>query len=139
MKKYIFLLLSLLVLASCKKYEEDGSIFRAEKRLLKTWLYSEKVLADGTIQTPANTYTQTFYEDGTMLLTSDYDTAYTESHWKWEFIDDKTKIRSTLDNWDTYILSDIVKLTNTEFWRRTQLIDNGEVLGEPDLEKHIVL
>ncbi|NOQ70704.1 MAG: hypothetical protein GQ574_01810 [Crocinitomix sp.] len=139
MKTYFFFLLPLLILASCKKFEEDGTTFQAEKKLTKSWVYSEKILSDGTVYTPVFTYIQTFNEDGTMLLTSDYDTAFTVSNWKWEFVDGKTKIRSTLGNWDTYIFSDIVKLTDTEFWIKTQLIDNGEVFGLPDLEKHIAL
>jgi hypothetical protein len=138
-KILFFLLLPLLAFASCKKYAEDGSTFQAEKKLTRTWLYAEKTLSDGTIYTPVYTYTSTFYENGTMVLTSDYDTAYTESNWKWEFVEGKEKIRSTLGNWDTYILSDIIKLTDTEFWIKTQLIDNGEVYGLPDLEKHTAL
>ncbi len=139
MKVYFFLVLPILIFASCKKYEEDGSTFRAEKKLLKTWVYSEKILSDGTIYKPVYTYTQTYFEDGTMILASDYDTAYTELNWKWEFVDKKMSIRSTLDNWDTYILSKIIKLTDTELWIKTNLIDNGEVYGLPDLEKHIAL
>jgi hypothetical protein len=139
MKAYLFFLLPLLIFASCKKYSEDGTTFQADKKLTKSWLYSEKTLSDGTIYTPVFTYTQTFYEDGTMLLTSDYDTAYTESNWTWEFLDGNMSYRNTLENWNTYILCDIVKLTDTDLWIKTQFIDNGEVFGLPDLEKHTAL
>lgn len=139
MKGCFFFLVSFLLIASCEKYEEDGSTFRAKQKLTKSWVFISKTLPDGTVLTTQTKFTETFYEDGTMLLTSDYDTAYSESTWIWEFIDGKMSIRSTLGNWDTYILSKIVKLTDDELWIRTNLIDNGEVYGEPDLEKHNAL
>jgi hypothetical protein len=139
MKLFFVLFFPLLFFGSCKKYSEDGNTFQAEKKLTKSWIYSSKTLSDGTVYTTENTYIQTYYEDGTMLLTSDYDTVITETYWVWEFVDGKKSIRSTLGNWDTYIISEIVKLTETELWIKTNLIDNGEVFGSPDLEKHNAL
>lgn len=78
MRLFLFLLFPLMLTASCKKYEEDGSTFRAKKKLTKSWVYEAKVLSDGTVLTPEHTYIQTFKEEGSMLLTSGFDTAYTE-------------------------------------------------------------
>ena len=74
-----------------------------------------------------------------MLLTSDFDTAYTELNWQWEFLDGKMSYRNTLDNWGSYILCEIIKLTKSELWIRTQGFDNGVTYGEPDLEKYSAL
>jgi len=139
MRLFLFLLFPLMLTASCKKYEEDGSTFRAKKKLTKSWVYEAKVLSDGTVLTPEHTYIQTFKEDGTMLLTSDFDTAYTELNWQWEFLDGKMSYRNTLDNWGSYILCEIIKLTKSELWIRTQGFDNGVTYGEPDLEKYSAL
>jgi hypothetical protein len=121
MKAYL-LLLPFLILASIKKHTEGGSTFQADKKLLKTCLYAEKTLSNVTVCAPVYSYAQTFHEDGIMLLTSDFYAAYSVLNWTWGFTDTERKIRSTLDYWDTYVLSDIIKLTDTNLWKRRYLL-----------------
>lgn len=104
----------LVITSSCGKYEEgpEFTVLTKKQRLIGDWKIVEAMI-DGQAQNvdDYSDYTLTFERDGTARITYG---ALTHKG-TWEFIEDKTKLR-TLDLTGQTAEPTIIRLTNKELW-----------------------
>ena len=119
---------SVLIMVSCKKYDNGGSKAKAEKNITNTWKI-DKYLMDGIDQTSAlliTNFTETFAEGAV------YSRSYNDANGDpenesgtWSLVEDKNKIN--VSGTGSYELTaetstvstsdyDLLKLTKDELW-----------------------
>lgn len=129
MKKHILTLSMalavLFIVSSCGKYEEGPGFSLRSKtsRLTGTWKF-EKIFENGTevtIDESTATMRMEFKKDGTGTMSGTFLTITVSMNLEWEFASDKENIRIRTQeygttNWEEWEESEILKLTNSEFW-----------------------
>ena len=154
----VALLSVMLVFGACKKYEDGPalSLLTKKARITGTWKMVEMtedgidISGDESLMFDHATYT--FNKDGTGSLDIE---AYTMTGTgysidvpamsidvEWEFSDDKDAVKTRMKgidyetgeagDWDDWTESDILRLTNKEFW--TSDTDDGKII-ETHMEK----
>lgn len=125
MRKNIILLavftLSVLIVSSCKKYEEDDSISlkSVKTRLVRTWVTYEIVPYNADFIGTK----MTIYEDGKLSMSDK--NGYTYGNFLWQLSSDKKEFHVIHTSDGSISKWNIIKLTNKNFWIKTEIkIDN---------------
>lgn len=110
----------LIAFSSCSKYEEGPamSLLTKKARITGEWKVVD-VIMDGTSLADLTDYagTTTYEKDGTGEYTSSI--LGVSFEFEWEFSEDKEAIKTrsnVLGVWSSWEETDILKLTNKEFW-----------------------
>ena len=108
----------LFMFTACSKYEDgpEFTLLTKKARITGEWQVDE-VVVNGTALTEFDDYagTMTFEKDGT----GSYSNAGVTTEIEWEFSDDKEAVKvkmKFLGGWTDWTETEILRLTNSEFW-----------------------
>lgn len=122
------IVVSVLLMTSCKKYDEGGFVGKTEKNLVKSWKL-EKYLRNSTDETSLlliSGYEETYSDNGSILRTYiDVDATTKTETGTWKFDKDQKKLNisglSSVEITDatgtvTSSYYNVLKLDKDEFW-----------------------